>query len=88
MSATTYLATRSPKAPQHLATRAPKASKHLATGAPKSNEEPVPKLTEKQLRNREYQRKYYHAHSKKPVECEQCKKDLLEHQRIEEAPKK
>ena len=39
-----------------------------------SNEEPLSKWAEKQFRNREYQRRFYHAHSKKPVECEIFKK--------------
>ena len=38
------------------------------------NEEPPPKWAEKQFRSREYQRKYYHTLSKRPVERELCKK--------------
>ena len=77
---------RGMSATANLTTRAPTATKHLATGALVSNEEPLPKLTEKHFRNREYQRKCYHAHSKKPTECALCK-NVLQHQRIEEAPK-
>ena len=73
MSATTYLAK---KVAESNATPSDRGAASNATPSDRgaeSNEEPVPKLTEKQFRNREYQRKYYHTHSKKPVECDLCK---------------